>query len=85
MKSQHTQRLKSVKKKCFSHLPGEILSLLRDKKMAYYTLISSISSGTILYADIVPPNLKLGKKNILKTMVVYIYGVFLPLASECHQ
>ena len=35
--------------------------------MPYYTLISSISSGTILYADIVPPNLKLGEKNILKT------------------
>lgn len=35
--------------------------------MPYYTLISSISSGTILYADIVPPNLKLGEENILKT------------------
>lgn len=35
--------------------------------MPYHTLISSISSGTILYADIVPPNLKLGEKNILKT------------------
>ena len=34
--------------------------------MTYYTLISSISSGTILYADIVPPNLK-SEENSLKT------------------
>lgn len=46
--------------------------------MPYYTLISSISSGTILYADIVPPNLKLGEKNILKTSnsVLKIWTIF---------
>lgn len=59
-------------------------------KISYYTLISSISSGTILYADIVPPNLKLGEENILKTSnsvknLWMIYAISIRVPPEISQ